>query len=147
MFHWIASHHILLYAVALSAIFAFWKGGWPERAGGFANFVLTGVYMGAKVYLPPIMWPTTELAIDCVLSFTFLGLALRFGSRWLGAAMLLQAGQFSLHAYYFVSERRPDLFYAMVNNVVSWGVVLCITAGVIATWGRNARAARAQRPA
>jgi hypothetical protein len=147
MMHWIAVHHILLYAIALSAIFAFWKGGWAERTGGLANLACAGAWIIAKASLSPDRLAIAELGIDCILSFTFLGLALRFASRWLGVAMLLQAAQFSLHAYYFVAERGPDLLRATVNNVVSWGIVLCILTGVLAAWSRNARAAPRHRAA
>jgi hypothetical protein len=147
MIHWITVHHVLLYAIALCAIFAFWKGGWAERIGGLANAACAGAWIVAKASLSPDGLAIAELAIDCLLSFTFLGLAVCFASRWLGIAMLLQAAQFSLHAYYFVTERTADLLRATVNNVVSWGMVFCILAGVVATWVSNARAARRQRAA
>jgi hypothetical protein len=67
-------------------------------------------------------------------------LAVRFAAIWMGVAMLLQAGQFTLHAYYWVIERPFDTLFAVVNNVVSWGVIICITGGVVASWMVRTRA-------
>jgi hypothetical protein len=60
----------------------------------------------------------------------------------LGIAMLLQAIQFSLHAYYLVGGLPRDRTFAMVNNLDSIGVLLCILAGTLLTWRRRARAAK-----
>ena len=90
----------------------------------------------------------TGLVLDGLLAFSFLALTLRFASLWLGGAMLLQAAQFSLHAYYYVLQREHDLLFAVVNNVVSWGLVWCILSGVAAAWRERARgpAPKLERP-
>jgi len=74
------------------------------------------------------------LGLDGALGLVFLALAVRYTSLWLGGAMLLQAAQFSLHAYYLVLDRHVDLLFAVVNNVVSWGVLLAILFGTLVTW-------------
>ena len=68
----------------------------------------------------------------------FLYLALRYMSQWLGVAMLLQAIQFSLHAYYLVGELPRDRTYALINNLDSIGVLACILIGTLMTWRRRA---------
>ena len=61
-----------------------------------------------------------QLAGDLVCAVTLLMLVVRYASLWLGAAMLLQAVQFSLHAYYLVTDRPHDLIHAWVNNLDDW---------------------------
>jgi hypothetical protein len=48
--------------------------------------------------------------------------------------MILQAVQFSLHAYYLVGERPHDRSYAIVNNIDTLGVLLCILVGTLLAW-------------
>ena len=58
-----------------------------------------------------------ELVGDFVCAVTLLMLAVRYASLWLGVTMLLQAVQFSLHAFYLVMELPHDLIHAWVNNL------------------------------
>ena len=51
-------------------------------------------------------------------------LVVRYASLWLGVTMMLQAVQFSLHAYYLVMERPHDLLHAWVNNLNDWSASL-----------------------
>ena len=67
-------------------------------------------------------------------------MAMRYTTAWLGVAVLLQAAQFSLHAYYLVAGKLYDSFYAMVNNLVSLGVLLCLAAGCLLAWRKRRRA-------
>ncbi|HEX4710321.1 hypothetical protein [Phenylobacterium sp.] len=147
MLAWISSHHILLIAIVLTAILAVWKGGWAERVGGLTNLALAAFFTYAQFYLAPGGLPTAELCADGLAALIFLALAVRFASWWLGATMLLQGAQFSLHAYYYVTERHQDFLWALVNNTVSWGVVWCILAGVVASWRKGARIARSESAA
>ncbi|WP_244906776.1 hypothetical protein [Caulobacter flavus] len=82
------------------------------------------------------------LVIDAALAVAFLLLAMRFVSQWLGVAMLLQAVQFSLHAYYLVVEKPHDYLYRSVNNINTIGVLLAVLVGTLLAWRRNARAAK-----
>ena len=143
MANWIYQHHILLFAIGAVALIAFWKGGWPERIAAGANlvgsagmFVVDRIMPAADHVIVPI------LVADGLLATIFMLLAIRFASLWLGAAMLLEAAQFALHGYFFVTERPFDLLFAVVNNVISWGVVWVILIGVAASWRRNLRARR-----
>ncbi|MDP1962217.1 MAG: hypothetical protein Q8K93_08455, partial [Reyranella sp.] len=75
-----------------------------------------------------------------LLAFGFLALAIRYASLWLGAAMILQGIQFSLHAFYLVMERGHDRLFAAVTNVVTMGIIIGILVGTTLAW-RQARLA------
>jgi len=64
-------------------------------------------------------------------------LVVRFAYRWLGVTMLLQAVQFSLHAYYLVMDMPPDRLHAWINNLNTTGISLSIMAGVYLAWRRR----------
>jgi hypothetical protein len=127
-------HNLLRIAIVLVTAFAWLRGGWPERIGSAANLAATALLFVLIRTVGLSSIGSGLLVIDGVLGLVFLGLAVRFTSLWLGAAMLLQAAQFSLHAYYLVVGREVDLLFAAVNNVVSWGVLLAILIGTLVTW-------------
>lgn len=135
--------YTLVTAIALCAAFAAWKGGWPERVGAGVNLFIALSFLLVQRNLSGEALATASLIIDGLLAVSFLALAVRFAKVWLGAAMLLQAAQFSLHAYYYVTEREHDLLFAIVNNVVSWGVLTAIVSGVAAAWWTDARRKKA----
>ena len=76
------------------------------------------------------------------MGLAFLTLALRHASPWLGGAMLFQAIQFSLHAYYLVGELPRDFTYAVINNIDTIGVLACILVGALLAWRKRMRAAK-----
>jgi hypothetical protein len=122
------------------ALFAWWKGDWPERWGGMLNLAAGAAAFLVRILVangPPQDVPL--LAVDAGLAFGFLALALIFASLWLGAAMLLQAAQFSLHAFYIVTAREHDLTYYLINNTVTVGILLAIFVGALASWRRRIR--------
>ncbi len=127
-----------------ACLFAWWKGGQPERWGGALNLVIN--LIGTPLYMLPITSRQTGvLALDGLLAFGLLLLAVRYASPWIGVAMLLQAIQFMLHTYYYVMELQHDPLFAIVNNLVLVGIVLCIIAGTIWSWiKRGPRPATAQ---
>lgn len=127
------------------ALFAWWKGDWPERCGGMLNLAAGGAAFLVRLAIDN--GPAQDvplLLVDGTLAFGFLVLAMIFASLWLGAAMLLQAAQFSLHAFYIVTSRNHDLMYSVVNNVVTVGVLLAIVIGTVASWWRRAREQKAE---
>ena len=71
------------------------------------------------------------LGLDLAFSVAFLFFVVRFGSYWLGGIMLVQAGQFTLHAYYLVLERPQDRLHAIFNNV---GVLMSVGLLVFGTY-------------
>lgn len=125
------------------AAFAWWKGDWPERCGGLLNLMAAAAVFLVLVSFPASQYNVPLLAIDGLLAFGFLALALMFASLWLGGAMLFQAAQFSLHAFYLVTGRENDLLYAIVNNVNSVGVLSVIVLGTLASWRNRVLAEKA----
>jgi len=122
---------------------AFWRGGLPERIGG--GLVLAVFLIGQIIdaAVPDAHQQVLHLCNDAFLALGFLVVALIYGNLWLGGAMLLQAVQFSLHAFYLVANRPHDRLFAVVNNIDTAGIILCILAGTLVTWRNTARAAAA----
>ncbi|WP_374343552.1 hypothetical protein [Phenylobacterium sp.] len=127
-------HNLLRIAIVLVTAFAWFKGGPAERIGATVNLVGSLAVMFLVRAMQQEQIGLVLLGLDGALGLVFLALAVRYTSLWLGGAMLLQAAQFSLHAYYLVLERHVDLLFAVVNNVVSWGVLLAILIGTLVTW-------------
>jgi hypothetical protein len=133
---------LLLLGIAGCA-FAFWKGGSAERAGAWViltNLVL--LWAGGQV------WASAStgvfgLVVDGLTAAALLIIALRYASLWLGGVMLLYALEFSLRAFYFVTERPFDLLHAIINNTDFMGVVFCLVAGTAVAWRRRVRASLA----
>jgi len=136
-------HHLLLIVIAAVTAFAWLKGGWPERIGAALNLTAAVLFFVLQRMFAPTALTTSLLVIDGLLGVGFLVLALRYTSLWLGAAMLLQAAQFSLHAFYYVVAKPFDLLFMVVNNLVSWGIIIAIVAGTSASWAQTRREAKA----
>jgi len=123
-------------------VLACWKGSRAERLG-VAIFLAGAIYaMAVYSLFPRSLVPTLLLLGEGAMGVGFLFLALRYMNAWLGVAMLLQAIQFSLHAYYLVGDLPRDRTFAMVNNLDSIGVLLCILVGTLLTWRNRARVAK-----
>jgi hypothetical protein len=56
--------------------------------------------------------------------------------------MLLQSAQFSLHAFYLVTERAHDPMHAWINNTTDLGVLLAIVIGTVLAIRRRVAHAR-----
>jgi riboflavin transporter FmnP len=119
--------------------FALWKGGVAERIGGSMNLAAGILVLSLHWLIGADAQPIAELVVDAALAAGFLFLAIRFASLWLGVAMLLQAVQFSLHAYYMVTEIPHDWNYARINNVDTTGINLMIIAGTVIALRKRAR--------
>lgn len=132
----IAGWTVLITVLALAC----WKGGRAERFG-VAIMLAGAVYaVLAHALAPHELVPTLLLVGEGAMGAGFLFLALRHMSPWLGVAMLLQAIQFSLHAYYLVGDEPLDHTYAVINNLDSFGVLGCILVGTLLAWRRRVRA-------
>ena len=117
-----------------TCLFAFAKGGAPERIGAaviLANLIAGGVNE-ALLHDQRII-----LCIDGLTAVALLVVAVRYANLWLGMVMLLYGLQFSLHAYYFVSERPRDMLHVAINNADFFAVSLCLGAGTIIAWRRR----------
>jgi hypothetical protein len=124
-------------------LFAFWKGDRAERIAGaliLANLALSvaGDFVFGRAM------PLVQLIGDGVTALGLLALALLYASLWLGGAMLLYAVQFSLHSYYFVSNRPVDILHAVINNFDFMGVLLCLAVGTAISARRRATRTQVQ---
>lgn len=117
--------------LATTCFFAWRCGGRPERSGAALVLAITLGFALAGSITDKSVTRAVYLLLDGVLALGLLMLAVRHATRWLGVAVLLQGVQFSLHAYYLVAARKYDNLYALVNNLVSLGVLLCLLAGSI----------------
>ncbi|MBO9557522.1 MAG: hypothetical protein J7515_02915 [Caulobacter sp.] len=119
-----------------------WTKGGPAERWGSAIILIGAVAAGLIQMLLPARPETIALLLlEGLYSLAFLGLALRYASPWLGGAMILQAIQFGLHAYYIVGERAHDRGFYLINNLNSIGVLICILFGIFATWRKRGRVA------
>ncbi len=125
------------------SLFALWKGGPAERLGGAV--VTTNVLLAliSALFLPPSLESLSRLTLDGLTALGLLVIALRYASFWLGGAMLLYAGQFSLHAFYMVTSREIDLTHVRLNNLNFLGISICLAAGTIIGWRRRVVSRRA----
>jgi hypothetical protein len=123
-------------------LFALWKGGPPEKfgAGLIAAVIILQRIMG--VFTEPSLFPIIQLVGDALTAVGLLAIALAYASLWIGGAMLLYAAQFTLHSYYFVTERPIDLFHAIANNLNFLGIHLCLVLGTLVAWRQRVLAAR-----
>ena len=123
-------------------LFALWKGGSPER---FGASVIVGIWMlqrAVGAFIDPAIYPIIQLIGDGLTALGLLVIALAYGSLWIGGAMLLYAAQFTLHSYYFVTERPKDRFHAIVNNVDFTAIILCLVIGTLVAWRQRVVATR-----
>ena len=143
---YIFGHHILLYAQIAATVgicaFGLWKGDAPVR---YAAIACLAVELSARIINPrpgDIGSESATLVVDFAFAVILLLLAVRFASLWIGAAMILQAAQFSLHAYYLVMEREQDSLHAWINNTNDWGILISILVGTIFSIRRRKALAR-----
>ncbi|WP_297514849.1 hypothetical protein [uncultured Caulobacter sp.] len=127
--------------VAILAL-AWLRGGAAERIGALIVLVSAACAVMIHLLAPKAVQAPLLLIDEVFVAVSFLALALRYMSVWLGAAMILQAVQFSLHAYYLIGELPRDHFYAVVNNLDSLGVLLCILIGTLLAWRKRAQLAK-----
>jgi hypothetical protein len=120
---------LLLIMTLASGAFALWKGDMPARIAGVLNIANAVVLPLSRLLMLTHTSEVLQLAGDFAWAVGLLLLAVRYASLWLGVSMLLQAAQFSLHAYYLVAERPNDLFHAWVNNLNVLGISICIAVG------------------
>ena len=143
---YIFGYHILFY-VSLAATlgvcaFALWKGDVAVR---YAAVTLLAVELSTLLINPKfgdMGGESVLLVVDFAFAVILLVLAVRFANLWIGAAMILQAAQFSMHAYYLVMELPHDRLHAWINNTDDWGIVISICVGTILAMRRRRALAR-----
>jgi hypothetical protein len=138
------SVHIIVVVIwssfALTTLYAWLKGGFAERAGATLNLICALAAAAADALVGESNTAIPLLLIDLALAFGFLVIAMRFASIWLGAAMLLQAVQFCLHAFYMVVERPRDLLFDEINNIDTIGILIALLVATSLTWRKTAKA-------
>ena len=116
----------------LAALFAAWQGDRAARIAGAVNlFNSVSLVIYGAVTGNAQASEVLELAGDLIWAVGLLMLVVRYASLWLGVTMLLQSVQFSLHAFYLVTDRPHDLIHAWVNNLNEVGITLCIVIGTV----------------
>lgn len=120
-----------------TCLYAWLKGAAPERLGAAFLLLATVAARAIDMGLPLDARQAPTLVGEGLLALGFLVLAIRYASLWLGGAMILQGMQFSLHAFYIVMEKPHDRLFAIVSNLVTLGIVLCILVGTTVTWRRR----------
>src|SRR5215469_8526318 len=131
---------LALLAMAISvaaAPLALWKGDAASRIAGVASALNALLLPALRIFLQRHIGEVVQLAVDFIWAIGLLMLVVRFAYRWLGVTMLLQAVQFSLHAYYLVMDMPKDVVHAWVNNLDAIGISLSIVAGTILAWRRR----------
>jgi signal transduction histidine kinase len=118
-------------ATWLTVAFALWKGDLAARVAAGAFLALEIATMIIRPRVGDVSAETILLAADFACAVIFLLLAVRYANLWLGAAMLFQAAQFSLHAWYLVNELPHDAMHAWINNGDDWGILIAMTVGTI----------------
>lgn len=133
---------ILLWVlIVATCVFALRMGGAPEKRGAALILAVAVIALLIDIFVPREVRGVGHLVNDAVLAIGFLVVALRYASLWLGGAMIFQSVQFSLHAFYFLTERKPDLLYFVVNDIDTLAILACLLAGSIATIRRRRAAA------
>lgn len=123
---------VLLRAATLAVTaFALWKGDTAVRVAAATNLAVAIATFFIHPRFGDVAAESILLAVDFASAVVFLLLAVRYASLWLGAAMLLQSAQFSLHAYYLVMELPHDLMHAWINNIDDWGILASIVVGAV----------------
>jgi hypothetical protein len=132
---------LLLVLVVAGCAFGAWKGDLPERVGALIillNAALT-VFVGGL--LSDETGYLFGMVLDGATAVAFLLMIMQAGRVWLGAAMLIYAGQFALRSYYLVTDRPHDDLHAIVNNANFMALIVCVVAGTVVAWRRRAAAA------
>ena len=133
---------ILTGLCAIGVLFAAWKGGIAERAA--AAVVAANILLGLCFRFVPDLEGTLRFVNDGLAAVLLLVITIRYGALWMGGVMLFYAAQFSLHAYYFVTERPDsDYLHALINNIDFSGVIWCLIIGTAVAWRRHVRQAKA----
>ena len=142
-YHPISTVSALVFALALL------KGGPAERWGAVAmsaEWIAELMFDRLATFHRLAIVPT--IGLDFVLALALLGLALRYGRLWLGAAMIVQSVMLALHSMALSDDSPGFYFYASSLNIGTCTMAGCLLAGTVASWRRKPAAdGLAPRPA
>jgi hypothetical protein len=143
---YIYGYHILFYISVAATLgicaFGLWKGDAPVRYAAITNVAVELFTIIINPKFGDVGSESLLLAVDFAFAVILLVLAVRFANLWIGAAMILQAAQFSMHAYYLVMELPHDRLHAWINNTDDWGILIAILVGTILAIRRRSALAR-----
>jgi len=141
MFHSILPVLVILLTAVVAAVAA-WKGDDSARIAGIINFLNAVALPLARQAMQTQTGEVLQLAGDFFWAVGLLILVVRYASVWLGLTMMLQAVQFSLHAYYLVNDMQLDILHHWINNLDEVGISICIAVGVVTAIRRRMEFAR-----
>lgn len=144
-------HFFELLQLAVVCGFAWLRGAEAERWGAVS---LAASWIGSDVLRYWIVHQSGvdgvqlrvifSLSGDMLLAIAFLYIAVRFSSLWLGAVLLVQGAQMTLHSVFLSEEPGSLYFYVVTSNLFSAGLLLMLLGGTGASWwGRSRKARRA----
>jgi hypothetical protein len=120
-----------------SCLFAWLKGGPPERFGATLYFVSAVLSLGVALLTGDTFPVVPMLAFEGLVALGFLALAVRYNSLWLGAAMMLKGAQLALHAWHLTdnSDARIGIFkaYPLLLDAISIAISVTILFGTVAS--------------
>lgn len=129
--------------MALVCLLAWVKGEPAERSGALLLFL---TWVGSDLARRAVTrWGGLDaanlstllsLAGDGLLAFGLLVLAIRHSSLWLGSVLLIQGAAMTLHAM-FMDRQSTHLAYIYIANALSYGFLLMILVGALASWRRR----------
>jgi len=126
-------------------VFAILKGGPAERAGAL---LIVASYITAEtiiVVTSPHLPVFALFVCDFALAVGLLVVSIRYGSIWLGFAMLLQSANLCSQALSFTGDGLGQIAEATLNNVLSVLMGASIGTGALLAWrGRRRRSAKAR---
>jgi hypothetical protein len=147
-----AIHLTAVYETPICGAIAILKGGKPERIGAavfIGAILLTDLFfaVGAHGAVSTAVTatfksgyadPTTAANIDLVstllLSCFFLYLAIRYGSLWLAAAMIIQASELYFARLYIDSGFSTFPIYAIELNAICVLVLFTLAGAALSSW-------------
>jgi hypothetical protein len=133
-----------LLLLAVTCGFAWFKGGPGERAGATAVAVAWVASLAVQTFAVASLQPVALLLFDLALAASLLIIAIRYASRWLGTAMLLQAFMLAMHAEQLGDDGGMGrITYVVILNAASAAMLLTIVASTVGAWVKRARQQRA----
>lgn len=123
---------------------AWFKGDKPERAGALllcaawaGSFLLRGALAPFFDEHDQNVRTVTRLSVDFLLAAGLLILAIRYSSLWLGAVLMIQGAEMTLHSMFLGPDRSSLYTYIVVSNLFSFMFLGMILAGTVASWRRR----------
>jgi hypothetical protein len=110
------------------------RGASAER---FGAFVILAVNLASDIVIAmsfPSVPQMTLFWLDMALAIGLLAITFRFGSLWLGAAMLLQSVILFGHAMALGGDEISKHQFMYMNNAVSWLMYVCLFGATVMSW-------------